>query len=266
VLDSTTIVVSAATDDQLEPAVTFDGTNFVVAWTDRRTSRLEPDVYCARVSPAGVVLDPSGIAVARGTGTQHQVAAVPTGAGCVLAWADNRSGVYDIGAAWLDGSGAVTDTAAVVTEYGSQSRPALARGTGAELLFTWEGWAGSVGGKQYGTARTWGRLWPAPGVAEPNTGAAAAWLQAYPNPFAHGTAVRFSVAARGAASMRVHDASGRLVRTLPVRHGRAEWDGRAESGTLLPPGVYFACCAADGSNVPVKVVASGHWPGTGHGD
>ncbi len=254
VLDSTTIVVSAAADDQLEPAVTFDGANFVVAWTDRRTSRLEPDVYCARVSPSGVVLDPSGVAVATGAGTQQQVAAARTGAGSVLAWTDNRSGGYDIRAAWLDGAGAVTDTASVVTQDGNQSWPALAQGAGAEFLFTWEGWTGTVDGKAYRTARTWGRLWPVPGVVELNGGAAAPWLRAYPNPCAYGTAIRFSVTARSAASIGVHDVSGRLVRTLPAQCGRAEWDGRAESGALLPPGVYFARCAGAGQ---VRLVLAG---------
>jgi len=253
VIDTTTIVVSAATDDQLEPAVTFDGTNFFVAWTDRRTSRLEPDVYCARVSPAGVVLDPSGIAVARGTGTQQQVAAAPTGAGCVLAWSDNRSGVYDIGAAWLDGSGTVTDTAAVVTQDGSQSWPALARGNGADVLFVWEGWAGSVGGKQYGTARTWGRIWPVPGVAERDGAAAVPWLRASPNPFSLRTTIRLGPGPNRGA-VEVHDVAGRLVRTLPALRGRAEWDGRAESGALLPPGVYFARTAA---GAQVRVVVAG---------
>lgn len=41
------------------PAVCFDGTNYVVAWEDLRTD-LFSDVYGARVTPQGQVLDPNG--------------------------------------------------------------------------------------------------------------------------------------------------------------------------------------------------------------
>jgi len=46
---------------------TWNGTNFVVAWRDERKSTKATtlmDVYAARVSPAGRVLDPDGFAVA----------------------------------------------------------------------------------------------------------------------------------------------------------------------------------------------------------
>src|SRR5207244_5038247 len=58
VLDGTGLLVSADSLD--EPAVDFDGTNFVSAWSDTRAS-----VYAARIAPDGTVLDPSGIRVSR---------------------------------------------------------------------------------------------------------------------------------------------------------------------------------------------------------
>jgi len=62
-LDSVPIPVSAAATWETEPSVAFDGTNFLTVWLDRRAGQTRDDIYCARVSPAGTVLDPSGIAV-----------------------------------------------------------------------------------------------------------------------------------------------------------------------------------------------------------
>ena len=43
---------------QIEPTIGFDGSNFIVFWTDGRDS-LE-QIYGARVTTSGVVLDPGG--------------------------------------------------------------------------------------------------------------------------------------------------------------------------------------------------------------
>lgn len=48
-------------DIQYGPSIGFDGTNFLVSWTDGRDS-LE-QIYAARVSTSGTVLDPGGFPV-----------------------------------------------------------------------------------------------------------------------------------------------------------------------------------------------------------
>ena len=52
-----------------------------------------------------------------------------------------------------------------------------------------------------------------------------------PNPF------RGAVAFRASGPVRVHDAAGRLVRTLP--HGASSWDGTSDAGRVLPAGLYL---------------------------
>ena len=53
---------------QADPRATFDGTNYVVSWTDRRNTPYpamqRPDIFAARVAPDGAVLDPGGFPVA----------------------------------------------------------------------------------------------------------------------------------------------------------------------------------------------------------
>ena len=57
VLGSAPIVISAAAGDEADAAVAFDGTNYLVVWQDQRGSTGR-DIYAARVSPDGTVLDP----------------------------------------------------------------------------------------------------------------------------------------------------------------------------------------------------------------
>ncbi len=92
VLDPAGILVSGASGRQSHPSVSSDGSGYLVAWEDHRTSINAPDVYGARVSQAGVVLDPSGIALADLADTQRCPAVAFGGSSYLVTWADNRSG------------------------------------------------------------------------------------------------------------------------------------------------------------------------------
>jgi hypothetical protein len=59
VLDPVGIPIATRGREQLRPASAFDGTNYLVAWDDNR--RAPTDVYAARVTRSGRVLDPRGI-------------------------------------------------------------------------------------------------------------------------------------------------------------------------------------------------------------
>lgn len=57
--DAAGIPIATALNHQNEPMVSWDGANFVVAWTDeRRLGNGLGDIYGARVSPLGTVLAP----------------------------------------------------------------------------------------------------------------------------------------------------------------------------------------------------------------
>ena len=102
VLDTAGVVVSAAPDTQSRPTALFDGAHFLVAWQDDRRGQLETDIYAARVSASGAVLDTAGIAVSTGADWQRMVAAASNESIAVVAWADFRNGSYDIyGQRWM---------------------------------------------------------------------------------------------------------------------------------------------------------------------
>ena len=71
-----------------------------------------------------------------------------------------------------------------------------------------------------------------------------ALAQNAPNPFSEGTRIRFTLPARGPATLTVHDLNGRRV--AEVLSGLQEagehtvaWDGRDPNGRPVPAGIYF---------------------------
>lgn len=83
--------ISAASGDQLSPSVAFDGTNYMVVWEDTPTGSgpsLATDVIGARVSSAGTVLDPAGIAIATAAAYQGDAHIAYDGSNYFVAWAN----------------------------------------------------------------------------------------------------------------------------------------------------------------------------------
>jgi len=103
---------------QLYPDVAFDGTNFLVAWQESLASGTAPEdtgIVVARVTEAGVVLDPEGLPVAQ-TGEGSYRPKVAFGGGQYLVvWEDPRNevspGYYqgDIYAARVSTAGMLLD-------------------------------------------------------------------------------------------------------------------------------------------------------------
>jgi predicted GH43/DUF377 family glycosyl hydrolase len=82
------------------------------------------------------------------------------------------------------------------------------------------------------------------GTEGPAVPLACALHQNFPNPFNPTTRIAFGLNAPGAVSLRIYDASGRLVRVL-VEGARAAgnhaelWDGRDSRGAPVASGIYF---------------------------
>lgn len=98
-LDDKPIPVCTARGFQAYPAVCFDGAAFLVVWQDYRGGA-DWDVYAARVTPQGKVLDADGVPVAAGAGNQIYPSAACDGRTCLVVWSDVRPGfvpeVYQI--------------------------------------------------------------------------------------------------------------------------------------------------------------------------
>jgi hypothetical protein len=88
------------------------------------------------------------------------------------------------------------------------------------------------------------------GVGDGRAGVMALYGNA-PNPFRGATDIEFATPGRARVSLAVFDVAGRKVRTLadgvvePGNHS-VRWDGRSDSGSLAPSGVYYVQMAAPG--------------------
>ncbi len=144
VLDPNGLRLCAAPDLQESPAVAFDGANFLVTWQDLR-GRRDYDVYAARVTERGEVLDPGGFPVIRRPGNQARPAAAFAGGNYLVAWMDARQyPVYGLYAARVSPEGKVLDPEGRALDVEDPSRIAEARPPG-------ESW---LGDRHY----WWGRL------------------------------------------------------------------------------------------------------------
>ncbi len=263
VLDSSGIAISTAAHGQYSPSVSFDGTTCLVVWGDYRSGSYS-DIYGARVSQSGEVLDSAGIPISTAEKSQESPSVAFDGTNYLAVWQDHRSGSdFDIYGARINPSGLVIDTFAVSTQPGDQVSPALARGAGTQLLIAYAGFASYP----YNTRRIWGKFYPFTGVEEePTEGPLPLRFsleQNYPNPFNATTTIRYAIPDRDRegkphrTTLKIYNILGQEVKTLVDEEQRAGshrvlWDGRDSLGEEVSSGIYFCRLEVIGDRLKVE--------------
>jgi hypothetical protein len=144
------IVVPAAAAQQ-NPAVAANGTTFLVAWEDQRNSGPgSASIYGTRVTAAGAISDPNGIAISPVGASTPAVAA--NGTGYLVVWVDGRNVAttgLDIYGARVNSAGHVLDGSGFPISLGpnDQLSPAVTA-NGADSFVVWQD------GRDPPTART----------------------------------------------------------------------------------------------------------------
>jgi hypothetical protein len=125
--------------DQQAPVIAFDGTNYLVVWQDERSSYGYIDIYGARVSADGTVLDQGGIAVSTGLTYKQNPAVTFNGTDYLVIWQEGSIGSPDIYGTRVSVGGTVLDPGgiAVSTASSYQQYPSVAS-DGAGFLVAWE--------------------------------------------------------------------------------------------------------------------------------
>ena len=123
-----------------KPVVAACGEDFLVVWEDYRNGK-DYDLYAARVTGDGKVLDPNGFVVSAAPGVQVMSSVASDGkTGWLATWADFRSGKdYDAYAARISPDGKVMDPDGLAvatgrTAFNAQWHPSVVWGDGAYLL------------------------------------------------------------------------------------------------------------------------------------
>jgi hypothetical protein len=110
--------------------VASDGDGWLVVWEDTRNGG-GADIFGARVTAAGAVLDPSGFIVSAAVDEQREPDIAYTDGGYLVLWSDRRSGIFpQIFGARVDTSGSVLDPTgfALAPTSNQQTSPAVAPG------------------------------------------------------------------------------------------------------------------------------------------
>lgn len=141
VLDPTPILISRAARF-VRPTIAFDGSNYLVVWPDDRSGDWNGNIYGARVSPAGSILDPAGIEVSAAVNAQGDPAVASDGTAYLVVWEDWRSGgCCGIFGTRITSAGVVLDPAGIAISTGQPGNaddvPALAF-DGRNYLVTWD--------------------------------------------------------------------------------------------------------------------------------
>jgi hypothetical protein len=128
------LTLAATSDPELTPTVSYSGSAFLVAWERRST---DADVYGARVSSTGALLDATPRLLAGGAGRQLAPTLAPDASGYLLGWQHDSVTSYDVRIGWLDATGTPTvdGDVAVATTSDPEVGPALtASATGGALI------------------------------------------------------------------------------------------------------------------------------------
>ncbi len=134
--------ISAAANDQYTPAVAALGTNYLVVWQDYRkatSSQYFSDIYGARVTGSGVLLDANGISIGTRTNSQFHPAVAANGTNYLVVWEEYDLAGNDIAGARVSPDGVILDTEAVAIAHAAnfQANPAVS-GSGGDFLVVWQ--------------------------------------------------------------------------------------------------------------------------------
>jgi hypothetical protein len=146
ILDDVEIEISAG-ENRVLPALAFDGTNYLVVWSDGRDGTYQYDIYGARVSRDGEVLDSEGFVICSAEGAQENPVVAFDGANYMVVWVDGPSltlhDVGDIHGARVSTAGEILDPGGlvIVSEENAQLYPDIAFGRDEYLLVWGDRWS-----------------------------------------------------------------------------------------------------------------------------
>jgi len=132
-------IPSGAPGDQTSPALAFDGSNYLVAWQDEQATALF-DIFGARVSPGGILVDQDAFGISRAPGAQRYPSLAFGADTYLVDWTDERNGSFAAYGARIAPSGQVLDPAGIWIEDDGSFARVFPRGLafdGSSFILPW---------------------------------------------------------------------------------------------------------------------------------
>jgi hypothetical protein len=149
-------VISQAAERQEQPAVAFNGTNYLVAWAASKVGTYTTRVVGTRVDSTGSVLDPSGLSIAEGIELGSEAgkpALASNGTDWVAAWSGYEASDYPIYARRVLANGSLPEPATLLTTHADWwERNVAAASDGADYLIVSSG--SSLRGSRFSASGT----------------------------------------------------------------------------------------------------------------
>ncbi len=139
VLDSNGFPISVGTGNRGTPVISWNGKTFFVVWEKENPGLFKWDIYGARITPEGKVLDPEGIPIVKAPEDQYFTGISWSGNNYMVVWSDKRSGTsFDIYGTRISQDGTIMDPKGIVISQapGDQFFPSISW-NGEVHLVTW---------------------------------------------------------------------------------------------------------------------------------
>jgi hypothetical protein len=254
------VALCTAAGWQSSQALTRDGNNVLITWTDNRNG--SSDIYAQSIDLSGSAFwGTDGIALSSAPGNQSGSGIVSDGnGGAIVAWTDWRGAFTDVYAQRVAPDGQVLWTPggdAVCTAAEYQFLGGMTSDGDGGALMSWSDCrdlAPDVYAQRVGPEGP-----PVTGVDRPPAVGAFKVLPNYPNPFAETTDIEFELPGNTDVVTELFDVQGRRLRSdrwgaLSSGWNRLTIRGRDDRGRGLPSAVYFLRITAGHSAVTRKIV------------
>jgi len=256
-IDASSLAISTAENGQWFPVVDFDGTNYLVVWFDKRNSNAS-DIYGARISQAGTILDASGIPIVTYSGTQQYPFIVFDGTDYLIG-CENYPGESpgNILGATVNTSGTVSAISTLspfsIDQY--QPHPTAASGPDNQILIAFPDWVDSINGNPANTMRIWGNLYPAAGIEEnDDITAENGKFDLKASPITQGVCkISFIQSVQTPVTLKLFNAAGRLLHERTIGNSPGSYDLNIDMNNLVN-GTYFISLSSNNIDEKEKVL------------
>ncbi|MGB9721134.1 MAG: FlgD immunoglobulin-like domain containing protein [bacterium] len=259
VLDPEGLIICNSLNYCCNPAIAFDGNNYLVVW-EEACSGTYWDILGCRVNQSGVVIDSIPIVISSAPSSQWYPALTFDGLKYNVVWQDSRNGLsWDIYGAKVTTGGTATEPFNVSIQSGNQIFPAVISG-GDSVLIVYSGFCDSIGGFPANVMRIWGRFILRTGIDDyTDQTAKNIHITLYPNPFSNCLKIGIRAGKYGRYSLEVYNILGQKIKTIfngekQAGYYEVVWDGKDDLNRQMPAGVYFLTYQMGTIKTTAKVV------------